>query len=364
MLTFVNSCKKDETTSKKTPVITWADPTDIRFGTLLGLTQLNATSDVPGIFIYTPTIGTKLNEGANQNLKVDFTPTDGVIYNTVSKTVKINVISKKDPVITWTYPKDISYGTLLSSSQLNATSDVSGIFVYTPTIGTKLNEGANQNLKVNFSPTDTLNYNSASKTVKINVIGPIVTDVDGNIYHTVTIGTQVWMVENLKTTKYNDGVNIPKVTETNIWDTLTTSGYCWYNNNDANKANYGALYNWFAVNSGKLCPNGWHVPSDDEWTIMEQYLADNEYNYNGTKIENAHLNTDSTLTSFIVPYDGLRSGTYGDFSYAGVYGYWWSSNEYSSLYAICRYKLYTMSYVARYYNISKRQGLSVRCIKD
>ena len=97
-----------------------------------------------------------------------------------------------------------------------------------------------------------------------------VTDVDGNIYNTITIGSQVWMVENLKTTKYNDGTAIPNNSD---WQMLETPAYCWYNDDIANKIAYGALYNWYVVNTGKLCPEGWHVPSDAEWTILSHFLG-------------------------------------------------------------------------------------------
>ena len=95
----------------------------------------------------------------------------------------------------------------------------------------------------------------------------LVKDTDGNVYHTVTIGTQVWMKENLKTTKYNDGTPIPLVAESKAWGNLSTPAYCWF------KTKYGALYNWYTVNTGKLCPLGWHVPTDAEWTKLITYLG-------------------------------------------------------------------------------------------
>ena len=99
----------------------------------------------------------------------------------------------------------------------------------------------------------------------------VVTDFDGNVYDTITIGTQVWMVENLRTIHYNNGTYIPNVTDS-TWQKLSTGAYCWYNNNVIFKDTYGALYNWYAVNTGKLCPTGWHVPTDDEWTTLTTYL--------------------------------------------------------------------------------------------
>ena len=106
-----------------------------------------------------------------------------------------------------------------------------------------------------------------------------ITDVDGNIYVTVTIGSQCWLQENLKTTKYNDMTDIPFVTGDSEWEALTTAGYCWYDNNAADyKSAYGSLYNWYSVsvttNGGKnVCPTGWHVPVDAEWTVLANYLG-------------------------------------------------------------------------------------------
>jgi hypothetical protein len=156
-------------TIQATPTITWSNPDDIVYGTLLSATQLNATASVPGTFIYTPALGTKLNAGSTQSLKVDFTPTDAVLYLSTSKTVAINV-SKATPVITWSNPADIGYPTSLSNTQLNATADVPGTFTYTPAIGVVLNTGDAQELKVDFEPTDDANYKLASKTVLINVL--------------------------------------------------------------------------------------------------------------------------------------------------------------------------------------------------
>ncbi len=158
-----------QTVNKATPVITWANPADISFGTALSATQLNATTSVPGTFTYTPASGTLLNAGNAQALSVDFTPTDITNYNSVNgTTVHINVL-KGTPVITWPNPSNITYGTALSATQLNATANVPGTFVYTPAAGTFLGGGANQTLSVTFTPTDTLNYNSATKTQSINV---------------------------------------------------------------------------------------------------------------------------------------------------------------------------------------------------
>src|SRR5207249_693662 len=161
---------------KGTPVITWTNPADITYPTLLSGTQLTATADVAGSFVYTPAAGTKLNASPGQALKVDFTPADIANYNTATKTVSINVL-KGRPVITWANPADITYPTLLSGTQLNATADVAGSFGYTPAAGTKLNANPGQALKVDFTPADAANYNTATKTVAINVLKgtPVIT---------------------------------------------------------------------------------------------------------------------------------------------------------------------------------------------
>lgn len=114
-----------------------------------------------------------------------------------------------------------------------------------------------------------------------------VADIDGNIYNTIAIGSQIWMKENLRTTKYNDGTSIPLVTNSTEWASITL-GYCWYNNDPANyKSTYGALYNFLAVcsiyNGGKnICPTGWHVPSYDEWVTLALYLDPNAIQFYNT----------------------------------------------------------------------------------
>ena len=157
---------------KATPILSWSNPADITYGTLLTATQLNASADINGSFVYSPAIGAKLTTGNNQMLNVNFSPTDSVGYNKVSKTVYLNVL-KAMPVITWANPADITNGTLLSALQLDASSGVAGTMVYNPSTGTKLAVGNNQNLSVEFIPADTLDYKSVSKTVSINVLaGP------------------------------------------------------------------------------------------------------------------------------------------------------------------------------------------------
>ena len=160
---------------KATPTISWSNPADIPYGTTLGATQLNATADgnLPGTFDYTPAAGTLLDVGEDQTLSVLFTPTEDENYNSVTASVEIDVV-KADPVLSWSDPSDIVYGTPLSGTQLNATvsGGVSGDFVYTPGIGEVLSAGADQLLSVVFTPTgiDATRYNEVSDTAQITVV--------------------------------------------------------------------------------------------------------------------------------------------------------------------------------------------------
>src|SRR4029077_10100048 len=152
---------------KATPTIAWSNPADITYGTTLSGTQLNATAGA-GTLVYTPAAGALLNAGSGQTLSVTFTPTDSANYTPATKTVTINVL-KATPTIAWSNPADITYGTTLSGTQLNATAGA-GTLVYTPAAGALLNAGSGQPLSVTFTPTDSANYTPATKTVTINVL--------------------------------------------------------------------------------------------------------------------------------------------------------------------------------------------------
>jgi len=193
-------------------------------------------------------------------------------------------------------------------------------------------------------------------------------DADGNVYHTVTIGTQVWMVENLKTTTFNDGSIITPVTGTAAWSTLTTPAFAWYNNiQTSNKDTYGALYNWYAVNTGKLAPKGWHVASDAEWTTLITYLggesvAGGKLKESGT----AHWSTPNTGATNSIGFSALPGGsryTNGLFYIMGTYGFWWSSTESSSTEALHVYMSNGASTITDKAG-AKTMGFSVRCLKD
>jgi uncharacterized protein (TIGR02145 family) len=158
-----------------------------------------------------------------------------------------------------------------------------------------------------------------------------VTDVDGNVYPTITIGKQEWMTANLKTTKYSDGSAIPNVTAASDWAGLGSAAYAFYDNDVANKDVVGALYNWYAVQTGKLCPAGWSVPSDDNWSALAATLGGKSFAGGRMKeAGTAHWpspNTGATNESgFSALPAGCRTLT-GSFVFKGENAIWWSSSQ-------------------------------------
>ncbi len=209
-------------------------------------------------------------------------------------------------------------------------------------------------------------------------ISGTVTDIDGNVYHYITIGTQTWMVENLKTTRYRNGDAIQNATDNTAWSNLTIGAYCNYDNNSSNATTYGRLYNWYAVNDSRnIAPAGWHVPTDNEWKILEMYLGMTQQQADatgwrgtdeGNKLKeagNSHWASPSAGTNssgFTALPGGCRysNGTFGD---VGNYGYWWSSSEYDATLAWLRGMYYDNAYVSRS-NYVKKVGFSIRCVRD
>ncbi len=245
----------------------------------------------------------------------------------------------------------------------NKTSDGSGTGTFSSNIS-----GLAANTTYHVRAYATNSVGTAYGTDKQFTTDPLtVNDIDGNSYHVIRIGTQLWTKENLKTTKLNDGANISQVTGNAAWSNLTTPGYCWYNNNEVPyKATYGALYNWYAVNTGKLCPTGWHVSTDDEWITLENYLggaspAGGKLKETGT----AHWltpNTGATNESeFTALPGGWRQNT-GTFESIYNYGYWWTSTAISPD-AWYRRIWYNDDKIFRDFKVEKF-GMSVRCVKN
>ncbi|MCT4588299.1 MAG: fibrobacter succinogenes major paralogous domain-containing protein [Carboxylicivirga sp.] len=218
-------------------------------------------------------------------------------------------------------------------------------------------------LKANMEALEDRVYELELSTGKI-----IVKDIDGNTYKVVRIGNQEWMAENLKTTTYNDGTPIPNVTDNAEWSTLTTDAYCWYNNDEASyKDIYGALYNWYVVETDKLCPTGWHVPSDAEWNTLATFLGG--ASVAGGKLKEAGTahwgspNTGATNeTGFTALPAGDRrsSGVFLDFGYRSC---WYTSTQALKSTAYFNEVLYNDPSIDRW-TAPKEIGLSVRCVKD
>lgn len=204
----------------------------------------------------------------------------------------------------------------------------------------------------------------------------------------ITIGTQVWSKTNLNVARYRNGDIIPEVKDRSQWANLTTGAWCWYNNDSAtNAANYGRLYNWYAVNDSRgLCPAGWHVPSDSEWTTLTTYLGGNYVAGGKMKLKGsvffsgsrdlARWNNPNAGANNLSDFSGLPGGARnanGAFGFNDVLasatignsGYWWSSTaDNVTNYVWCRRLIYISDEVFRDRFINKAYGYSVRCVKD
>jgi uncharacterized protein (TIGR02145 family) len=210
-----------------------------------------------------------------------------------------------------------------------------------------------------------------------------VSDIEDNEYKTLSIGTgtkgsQVWMAENLKTTKFNDGTAIPLVTDNSVWIGLSTPAYCWpWNDEEVSKNPYGALYNGYTIATGKLCPTGWHVPTDAEWHQFILFLDPDaildriESNLAGGKIKEigtthwTQPNIGATNESGFTALPVGHRGNFGDFSSEGLIAVWWSSTENGTDYMWARSVIFEQSFVHRGEGAdTKIKGFSVRCLKD
>ena len=202
-----------------------------------------------------------------------------------------------------------------------------------------------------------------------------VKDIDGNIYETVIIGNQEWFAGNLRTTNYNDGTPIPNITDSIEWNYLASGAYAWYNNDAATyKDAYGALYNWYAVETGKLCPKGWRVPSHADWTTLTDYTGG--ISVAGGKLKSTRTEPDtqprwdSPNTAATDKYgfsllpNGRRSSSGGSFLSVGTHSYHWSSTEEGSFHNAWYWLFYYDKEFAGRYYVHKKFGFAVRCLRD
>jgi uncharacterized protein (TIGR02145 family) len=238
------------------------------------------------------------------------------------------------------------------------------------------------------------NGNPSNNNNNNNNSSGTLTDEDGNVYQAVKIGNQVWMAENLRTTKYNDGTAIPHVADTTTWASLTTPGYCYYNNttNADSIKKFGALYNWYAVDTKKLAPTGWRVPDTTDWNTLQEYLIANGYNWDGTTTGNKIAKSLAAKSDWVkdtaggitwgggaIANDLTKNGSSGfsalpggncsypnfnavGFRVIGHWGFWWSSTV-ATYGAYCRYLDDTGDEFFTY-NTKGSCGFSVRLVKD
>jgi uncharacterized protein (TIGR02145 family) len=296
---------------------------------------------------------------------------------------------------------------LLSNGKSTGTANIVKISNNTKEVAEKKSimdsKGVQGNVNMNYSTNQILKYTAVSgnnKTVMtdIPVADKTVTftfteckDGDNNYYPVVQINTQLWMAENLKTTKYNDGTAIPNIKDNTAWAVLTSGAYSDYDNTPANSTIYGRLYNGYAVdnnaatkvasNGGKnVCPTGWHLPSNSEWNTLISYLINNGYGYEGSGADIAKslastsgwlawgtLGTvgndqGSNNSSGFTALPGGYRGIDGTFYFTVGNGFWWAATE-EDMYDSALRLMYAWSHVALT-DSDRGGGYSVRCVKD
>ena len=200
-------------------------------------------------------------------------------------------------------------------------------------------------------------------------INGTVQDIEGNVYPTVKIGNQWWMAENLNTTKFRSGEDIPNVAGAGEWATTGEAACCASANDPENAEVYGRLYNWHAAADGrKICPSGWHIPGDSDWTTLIEFLGGNEVagsklKQTGTVLWSAP-NSDATNESgFTAIPGGVRNGNTGDFAGMGINSSWWSATQQNAENGFAWNVTSVNGFVA-HYGVDKNTGMAVRCVKD
>ena len=327
-----------------------------------------------------------LRTGFGATFNVDTLATGKVLVFMGNDTITITSVNKSATTIR---QFNIINNTDLTSIFNNSSTFGDSILVKVQWVGTNgitVNTQGKFKFLRNYMKTINIQLNTSKLNLNFEGWANSVTDIDGNGYQTVTIGTQTWMAENLKVTHYRDGTVIPNVTSATSWAALTTGAYCDYANSTTNGTIYGHLYNWYtAIDSRNISPAGWHVPTDAEWKTLENYLIANGYNYDGTKSGNkiakslastVYWMTDTSDGSVANDvsknnksgFSGLPAGYRYDIngnSYGlGGQAIWWSSTNLYNL-SIGSDKNMSSAYIdANSLNGYKHYGFSIRCIKD
>lgn len=237
-------------------------------------------------------------------------------------------------------------------------------------IGDDTNSATPGTIRYNTSTKDFEGWNGfqwLSLTRKTAEYGPDVTDIDGNFYRTVKIGEQLWMAQNLKVTTYNDGTNIQNITDNATWNNLNTGAWCYYDNDSNYDDDFGKLYNWYAVDTEKLCPSGWHVPSRSEFSKLILYLgygAGAELKEAGTKYWNPPNHGANNSSGFTGRPGGNRNGISGSFSLINSYGFFWTTSLHNGSQAFIAFLLDTDARAWSGFIDPFTTGHSIRCLKD
>ena len=415
VLILLNGCKKDENNENATvPVLTTSEVS--YFTNILAVAGGNISNDggaavtVRGVCwssLHLPAISDSntadgsgtgsfasimkgLNPGTTYSVRAYATNSIGTAYG---NEVKFTTTKSSIPVLTTTAVTQVTTNSAISGGNISCdggspvtlrgvcwslnsepttadykTSDGSGSGLYKSII-TGLNPNTTYYARAYATNIAGTSYGSTFSLTTLPVNGGTVTDIDGNLYHTLTIGTQIWMVENLKVTHYRNGDVIPNVTDSVEWYKIYTylGAQCDYNNQPFNALVYGKLYNFYAVtDTRKICPSGWHVPSDDEWTTLADFLGSDTFA--GGKLKEtgtAHWQSPNAGATNETGFTGLPGGirtNEGSFGDIGKFCYFWTSTPIYN-YAWFRYLDYRYPRLGRT-TISRQYGFSVRCIKD
>jgi uncharacterized protein (TIGR02145 family) len=290
----------------------------------------------------------------------DFDASPTVIFE--GQSVQFTDLSTNSPT-SWNW----NFGDGGTSSDQNPTHPYSQAGDYTITLSVTNNFGSDTETKSNYikvNPPDEENDIVFNPDLTYGTLS----DVDGNTYKTIQIGEQIWMAENLRTTRLNNGLIITQLTSDWDWSMTSNPSYCWYGNNLLYKENYGGLYNWYAVNTGMLCPSGWHIPSEDEWDILANYLG--EIEGRGGKLKEIGTfhwispNIGATNeTGFTALPGGFRDNN-GYFDYIEKAGMWWTTTPSILNLTVETRALDTDVAYLIMSSTELRYGNSIRCIKD
>lgn len=317
---------------------------------------VTATANNGYSFSYWSENGTSVSTNANYTFTVSGNRI--LVANFTQNVVNYTISTSSNPSAGGSTSGSGSYSNGQSLT-VTASSNSGYIFSYWSENGVSVSANASYTLAVSGNRNLVANFITSPNN------GKTVTDIDGNVYSTVTIGSQVWLGQNLKTTKYNDGTSIPLVTDNYTWSTFLTPAYSWYNNDIGNKNPYGALYNWYAINTGKLCPLGWHVPTDAEWTALNDNLGGE--NIAGGKLKEVgtvHWQNPNTGATNETNFTGLPGGKRlnNGFYDIGEYGNFWSSTEYQGF--VLYRNIINYGENTNKIGTDKQSGFSVRCLCD